>query len=92
MAIALGYSKEEEFAADEWAFHALLRAGRTRAEALSGLRHLAARETRNGPPPPRPEARTTAEKAVRQLGEHFRSHPPTADRLQRLEAIQARPR
>jgi hypothetical protein len=32
--IALGYSDDQEFAADAWAYQALRRAGRSRREAL----------------------------------------------------------
>ena len=88
MAIALGYSQEQELEADAWAFHAMLRAGRSREEALAGMRrmltHVKGKERERKPV----EARTPARKTLRQIEDHFRSHPPTAERLEALEALE----
>jgi Zn-dependent protease with chaperone function len=41
--------------------------------------------------PKPPEAHNAAEKIQRQIERHFHSHPPTAERLERLEAIEITP-
>ena len=38
--------------------------------------------------PKQREPRNPAAKTLQQIENHFRSHPPTAERLQELEAIQ----
>jgi Zn-dependent protease with chaperone function len=85
--IAVGYSEEDEFEADAWAMQSLLRVGRSRTEALSALRHLLAylRERQSEPAPTPPNS--GVERVLRQIDEHFRSHPPAAERLRRLEAL-----
>ena len=88
MTIAIGYSKEQEFEADAWGFRAVLHAGRGRDEALSGMQHLLTWVNRQHAEPNQREASNPAVKTVQQIENHFRSHPPTIQRLRRLEAIQ----
>lgn len=88
-AIALGYSENQEFAADAWAFRSLLAIGRTRVDATSLLRRFdadpqfsnSAEETDD------PEFGRIGAAVKRQLVDHFRSHPPAAQRLQRLQDL-----
>ncbi len=89
LAIALGYSKDQEEEADAWAYRAMRRAGRSRDEALSGMRHLLAYFTSKGLEPKQGQSGGPVDETLRQIRDHFfKSHPPTAERLQRLEAIQ----
>ncbi len=92
MAIAIGYSEEEELEADAWAFRAMLQAGRSRDAALAGTRRMLAYVAERDLEPKPVEARTPAEKTLRHIENHFRSHPPTAERLEALEAIEVSPR
>jgi Zn-dependent protease with chaperone function len=87
LTIAIGYSKEQELEADAWAFRALLRAGRNRDEALSAMRRMLAYVNKKDLEPTRSKARNPAEDTLQQIENHFRSHPPTAERLKQMEAI-----
>jgi predicted Zn-dependent protease len=88
MAVATGYTKEEEFAADAYAMHAMLKIGRSRDECLAAMRHLLADVKRKKHEPPRGVPKDNSEKVVRQVEDHFRSHPPTEERLRRLESLE----
>ncbi len=88
MAIALGYSKEDEFAADAWALRALVRLGRSREESLSVMKRMTEEPTKRQPEQQRPHARSVADKTLQQIEDHFRSHPPTPDRVKRLESLE----
>ena len=89
LTIAVGYSEEQELEADAWAFRAMLRAGRSRDESLSAMRHLLAYINKRDLEPKRSEARNPADRTLRQIEDHFMAHPPTAERLRQLEAIEA---
>jgi hypothetical protein len=84
--IALGFSDDQEFAADVWAYQALTRIGRSRREALGFLRRYStyAEEHRlsvgRHPPQSQPGS------ARQDLDNHYRAHPPVRERLARLEA------
>jgi predicted Zn-dependent protease len=84
--IALGYSDDQEYAADAWAYQALLRAGGTHRQAVGFLRRYAAyaREEKldNGRHPPK----SRQEDARQDLENHYPAHPPARERLKRLEA------
>jgi hypothetical protein len=85
--IALGYQKDLEFEADDYAFHDLIQLGRTREEALSCARHMAkyARDKKIETALPKPASAPGA--VVVEVENHFRSHPPADERAKRLEAI-----
>jgi len=88
--IAVGYSQGQEFEADEWAYRALLRQGRTRDGALAMLRQLHESEAaRIG------QRDSAAEQyppnvlgtVVQTIDNHFQSHPAAAERIRRLENL-----
>jgi Zn-dependent protease with chaperone function len=86
--IATGYSQDKEFAADAWALRAMLASGKSRAGAIGLLQRLQREEgpeKENRGPGTKPAS--AAEAVARELGDHFRSHPPTRDRIERLEEI-----
>jgi len=82
--VALGFSEEQELACDEYAFRGMLRFGRSRDEALAFTRRFASRPDVPLEAEPPKSLLSAFEKAV---NDHFRSHPPDGERVQRLEAI-----
>jgi hypothetical protein len=84
--LALGYSDEQEFEADAWAFDALERAGRSRRDALAFLRRYAAYAAEHdlmlGHRPPK----SAFGDARQDVENHYAAHPPAQERIARLEA------
>ena len=85
--ISLGYSEEQEFDSDEWAFRHMLKIGRTQEEALALPRHFAKHfadktERRQSTEKDRPDAVIADE-----IEKHMRSHPPATERVRRLEKM-----
>lgn len=85
--ISLGYSEEQEFDSDEWAFRHMLKIGRTQDDALALPRHFAKHfadktERRQTADKDRPDAVIADE-----IEKHMRSHPPAAERVRRLEKM-----
>lgn len=86
-AVALGYSEDFEFESDRWSYRSLRRQGVSHDRALLGLRMLA-EHTRG----PAPEARRPRQPVlVKQLEDHFRSHPEINDRIAQLEKLRNQP-
>lgn len=85
--IALGYSEDQEFAADEWAFRHQLQLGVRQEQALGFLHRFLEHEREQGADDS-PQKRDSVPQAVKQeLENHFRSHPATEARIQRLEGL-----
>ncbi len=85
--ISLGYSEEQEFDSDEWAFRHMLKIGRTQDEALALPRHFAKHfvdktERRQSVDKNHPDAVIADE-----IEKHLRSHPPATERVRRLERL-----
>jgi len=86
--VSAGYSEDEEFAADEWSARGMTSVGRSADEILSFIRRFNrfcddhGLETR---PSAKPE--TVLATVNRELGDHFRTHPPGRERLRRLELL-----
>ena len=76
--IALGYSEDMEFEADAWAYTGL---GDDQPSALRFLQRLAEKETQ---PQVEHGDKTALDAAVQEVENHFRTHPPTMERLSRL--------
>lgn len=69
----------------------LVQIGRSRSEALAGLRHLETHFRKNNLEPQREKPKNTTEKTSQQIQNHFNSHPPTAERIERLEELEIKP-
>lgn len=78
--IGAGYTAEQEFEADERAYQALRRSGRSHRQSIGFLRRYAAYAEAHpiGRPAPGGEARQDVEN-------HYAAHPPAGERLRRLE-------
>ncbi len=83
-AVALGYSEDQEFEADEYAFRRLLKIGRTRDDALKLPRHFL-EHFGDEDELDRPKDILAAVEAG--INNHFASHPTSGERVRRLEAI-----
>lgn len=84
--IALGYSEDHEFEADDWSYRILRSGGLAHSEAILGLQTLIDAGTDHchhdhGAKPGVP--------LIRHVEDHFRSHPSTQDRIDRLGQINA---
>jgi hypothetical protein len=85
--VAVGYSEDQEFAADEWAFRQLIAFGRDQDNALALPRRFAEKEKREGHSKERPKSRAAAAAVVQEIDNHFRTHPAAAERLRRLKEL-----
>lgn len=78
------YTKDQEFAADEYGYLACRQTGWASQELLDLLSQLEAHERLETAP-----ARTPAPDSLEtKLAEYFKSHPPTRERKRRLEVLQ----
>jgi len=85
--IAVGYSQELEFEADEYGFRRLLKIGRTREEALSFPAHFARYAVEMGWDKGNRRPSSTPGAVLQEIQDHFRTHPPADQRLKRLEGL-----
>jgi putative metalloprotease len=82
--LTAGYSQDQEYAADRWGRDACLKVHGTTADAVRFLHRIEVLEARAAQP------QTPGEEALAKIGAHFRSHPPTAERIARLKATATR--
>lgn len=85
--IALGYSEDFEFEADEWSFRSQIRLGRTRQEATSFARHYLDYVTSRGIETEVRKPESVPDAVAQEVENHFRSHPPAKERLRRLDKL-----
>lgn len=85
MAISAGYKKEDEFAADLKSFEWLKNLGFSRKNALAGTRKLVAltHQLEGKDYPGKPKG---GPKIIELIDRHFATHPPSEERLMRLES------
>lgn len=84
--IAVGYSEEDEYEADAWACRWLIASGQTNRPALKFIKRFR-QEAPEEIEDLDPAAGGVIDAGVRELKNHFRSHPPVAARVDRLEQI-----
>jgi predicted Zn-dependent protease len=84
--IAVGYSEDQEFAADSWSYKTMLKLGRSKQQATEFLRRLAKLEA-SGENPRGEQNATILGRVNTQVQNHFRSHPPTEIRIRQLEKL-----
>jgi predicted Zn-dependent protease len=85
--IALGYSEDFEFEADEWSFRSQIRLGRSREQATSFARHYLDYVTSRGIETENRRPESASDAVVQEVENHFRSHPAARERLRRLEKL-----
>jgi len=85
--VAVGYSEDQEFAADKWAFRQLIALGRDQDKVLALPRRFAEKEKREGRSKERPKSRAPADAVVQEIDNHFRTHPAAAERLRQLKGL-----
>jgi Zn-dependent protease with chaperone function len=86
--IASGYSQEDEFEADAWAYRTMREIGRSREETLAFFHRYVVYSENRDRPLPRREPRNVYEKAALEIIDHFHTHPPPRERLARLESLE----
>jgi len=88
-AISVGYSEDQEFAADKWSYLNLIEMGRSKDDALAGTRLLVILEERSRGQKDKTDPRSDnpGDAVGRGLDNHFRTHPPATERLKRLEDL-----
>jgi beta-barrel assembly-enhancing protease len=82
--IALGYSEQKEFEADANGLRLLVASGRNPNKAILLFDRLIAFEKNMGIEHKRPEPSNILDEIRVSIQDHFRSHPPTEERKQRL--------
>ncbi len=86
--IALGYSEEAEFEADRWAYQHLSSLGTRHEQLIAPLKHLAEWEERSAPRDSAVQDVGAAQTVLREIENHFATHPATKERIRRLEQLQ----
>lgn len=84
--IALGYTPDQEFQADRWAYKALRAADHTHRESAKFLRRYAGFAAMHNLPGRHPP-RTHAGDPHPDVENHYPAHPPASERLKRVEAL-----
>jgi|GEM_PF-3954156 len=81
--VARGYSEDFEFESDRWSYEQMRQQGVSHDRCLLGLKMLeqARHDSR------RDRSRTDDRSLLQHLGDHFRTHPETSDRISRLERL-----
>lgn len=85
--IALGYSEEAEYEADGWAYQHLRKVGKTHEQLLAPLKHLAGWEEQSSPKSTTAQDASSARSVLREIENHFATHPTAAERVRRLEQL-----
>ena len=83
--IALGYAEEDEFEADAWGYRVMQQLDHTPEDGLAFHRRMLAYEREQGISDEPQEPATALDAGVQEIENHFRSHPPMAERIRRLE-------
>ena len=82
--ISLGYSEEQEYEADAWAFRKMLASGASRSEASLWTKRQAEEDGASGN---KARPQTLVDDLVVEVENHFSSHPPSRERYERLRNL-----
>lgn len=89
--MSVGYSQDQEFAADAWSYQAMRHLGYSKQDSLSALRRLKKYFDDHGMSDDREKPKDKIDKVKESVENHFRTHPPTAERITRLENLKVDP-
>lgn len=89
LAVALGYSQEQELEADAWAFRAVLALGHGREDVLDALRRMQAEIPKEHAGDVREVPPGVPQRVWHEIEDHLASHPPFEERIAALEALPA---
>ena len=84
---ALQFSEDDEFEADKYSYIVMRENGHSKKEALSGLRHLIEYHKSLGIATSEEDPETIPAVLEQEFHNHFRTHPPTEERVKKLEAL-----
>ncbi|GAG34779.1 unnamed protein product, partial [marine sediment metagenome] len=76
---------------DAWAFRQMLATGNSREEALAMSRHFAQYAEQQDAQNSNQKPNTVLGAVSQEIDNHFRTHPPAGERLQRLQSLETEP-
>jgi predicted Zn-dependent protease len=82
--VSLGYSEEQEYEADAWAFRKMLASGASRYEASLWSKKQAQED---GASESKVRPQTLEDELIIEVENHFSSHPPSKERYERLRNL-----
>lgn len=85
--LRVAYSEDQEFAADEFAFRALVKSGQTKQDSLAFTKFLLKADDEAGQPREQKRSKNVLDTVGREISNHYRTHPPNSERVHRLEAL-----
>jgi len=86
--VSAGFSEDQEFACDSYGFVSMRQLGYSKAERLEGVKRLDDYARSMGRRARQPDPRGSVGKTIgEELANHFRTHPPTEERMERLERM-----
>ncbi|MEM9881452.1 MAG: M48 family metallopeptidase [Planctomycetota bacterium] len=83
--VGVGYSEDQEFEADAWGFVETRDLGVTAADAIGTFELLARAANESLAPADEPE--TVFEELETQLANHYRTHPPSRERIEQIRDL-----
>lgn len=88
--IALGYSEDQEFASDEWAYKAMRKLGKSHEQTvLFPRRFLDYLKSQGVPTGKNRKAPSLPGAVLQEIDNHFQTHPSPEERLERLEKLKS---
>lgn len=87
---AVAFSEDMEYEADKYSLERMLESGSTVEESLSFSKHMIDYEKSEGLEEEQEEPSSVPDAIMQSLGNHFRTHPTSKTRLERLERLAKR--